>query len=147
MKYLLLLSLVSLVACSTQSKKLIEDKKNDVDMELVDRSYFELTHDKIVVAKGIDEGQRTQLSDLHNKSWEEYQKLNKEVKRYKVVLFDLLLDEKKDNAIAIKETTKKIKNLYNSKIDLVKRSVKEAKKILGKNKLTSEQANWFYIRF
>jgi len=131
MKYLILfLSLGSIVACSGTAEKEVEMKVAAEKGVGANETISNQSTEIIKNSTKITEEQKTKLLTLHDKTRTEVAKIKMEMGKLKGAFFKTLVSDKKNNA-EINVMKKKMTTLHGKQLELMLKSLDEAKVILG----------------
>jgi hypothetical protein len=140
----LLLGLLLLTACASNVQKKIDQRKAEVTVDAPEKQAFIINTDEIKNDANLTEAQKEKLLKLHQETYDEIQKINLELKKYKKLLFDFLFAENYQ-AVKVSATEKRIKDTYKKKVDLLLSASRKTKEILGKYKKPHSEMIWFNL--
>jgi hypothetical protein len=140
----LLLCLLLFTACASRVQNKIDERKANLKVEAPEQQAYVIDTNEIKKDPNLTAEQKDRLLKLHQETYDEIQKLNLELKKYKKLLFDFLFAENYQ-AVKVSATEKRIKDTYNKKVNLLLSASRKTKEILGKYKRPHSDMIWFNL--
>lgn len=141
---IILLTLTS--ACATQTKKEIDSEVRQTPTPKSMVQAIQKFKTSIENSQTLSSQQKLEILELQEKTYIQTKSIKNKIKKLKVVLFENLMstnyDPKKMDIISAK-----IKKLNKDKINLMLKSLADAKEILGKNKTNSAFEDIWYFHY
>lgn len=137
-------SVVMFASCASNMKKEVEQDKKYVHHHK--KMGQVMGHNKLAVhdSKDLSTKQKAKLTKLQQYTRSEVKRLNKEIFKLKAILLKNLIaedyNEKKERYLV-----KQIKSLYMEKMDVMVKTLRKAKKVLGKMRAEDLDKVYMYI--
>ena len=132
MRFLLVcMFFIGLLSCaSNQVEKEISVAKQNTDAPTSNSEMIYKKYEILYKSKNLTTKQKDDFIDLQREMIAEIRSKNSEIRRYKVILFKHLADEKY-NEKKVSSLKKRIKKIHDGKLELMFSAMDRAKKVLG----------------
>ncbi|MBT3981137.1 MAG: hypothetical protein HOE90_07270 [Bacteriovoracaceae bacterium] len=117
-------------SCSSTTNKEIESEKESIKGVVSRAEMIDRTRSILENSTNLTKSQRESFLDLHASIMKDVSKINVDIRKSKVVLFNAMVGEKFNQA-KVDSLTKSIKKLYDKKLDLMIVGMAKGKEIIG----------------